>query len=585
MSLTEISVRGVRKPIVRYVYLVQDLSDAARMGGTSDNTYTTYQAAYNAADALQLLIPGSLVVILVGATTSAAVGNCSTPNWNSNVSLVGINSLVSRIGTTTITTVSAISMRVKDIGIGGVTSEGGITINMDSSQILLGTLNASSATGNGGNITVSGSNSNCSNVNTQSTAGNSGNIIFSLCSNMVIGSIFQTSSVGNVGSLAFSNVYNSTVGAITRTATSAVNNTTIGDFSIGNCENIIFQNTISISITNPLSTGAINIFIGRSNQSIMFSGQVNILGCTTGARSDVVIDLQFINCVFNNQVNVNNSGTFITERGGWIKRLEILDCKFYHRARFVNWPINPQTVDPVFGGDLLVNIKDCSFAKGINNAGFVFQNNDASYALFEIKNCESDDFNVGIAIQVNVTTPPVITFMLDGGFIDLQNIKSNMFIMTMDPVVNSAPENCVLNNCNGYAGSFETWEDFNYAFNFCNFENTGYGYGFGSIPLTKPFYIRNSRMASNGYLGFTINSGGIGVLDFVIKNSYFGFYTDILNPLTVSTSAVYNSMIESVADVGSTSSFTGTLFTSTIRRLVTEIVAGLTFNNSYDDAY
>lgn len=36
---------GFLLPIVRYVYLVNDPSDAVRMGGSPSNTYTTYQTA------------------------------------------------------------------------------------------------------------------------------------------------------------------------------------------------------------------------------------------------------------------------------------------------------------------------------------------------------------------------------------------------------------------------------------------------------------------------------------------------------------------------------------------------------------
>lgn len=587
MSLTEISVRGVRKPVVRYVYLVQDLSDAARMGGTSDNTYTTYQTAYNAADALQLLV-GGVVIILIGNITNTAAGSCSTPTWNPNVHLQGINSIVSRVGSTVITTATPITIRVNGLGlVGGITAEGGISINIVNSQVLVGTLNTSSATGNGGTLVVTGSNSNVSNLNTQSTAGNSGNITLVACSNLQVGGIFQTSSVGNVGSLSFTTVNNTTVGTITRTATSAVNNTTIGDFGIGNSENIIFQNAITISITNPLSTGTINVYIGRSNQSIMFSNTVNILGCTTSARSDVGLDLQFINCVFNNALLVNTTGTFISERGGWIKRLDMQDCKFFVRARFVNWPINPQTTDPLLFG-LTVTIKDCSFFPlSAFGGGVYFQNNDVGYSEFLIKDCESNDTTVGISLGTNIVTPPVIPWMIDNEYIDYQNVKAYISIQTYDPVLNPAPYCAILNNCNGGALILDAYEDFNFQVNMCNYDYVGYQWGHGALPLTRPWYINNSRMgAGTGGGNFSFNWGGIGgPLDLIIKNSYFGFYTDVLNPQIVSIPAAYNSFIESISDVGSTSTYTGTLFTSTIRRLVTEVVVGLTLNNSYDDAY
>jgi hypothetical protein len=75
MSLTDIRVANKSLPIARYVYLVQDASDSIRMGGVPGNTYTTFQAAYDAANTLQLALGGTnRVVIMVGNTTAAAVG-------------------------------------------------------------------------------------------------------------------------------------------------------------------------------------------------------------------------------------------------------------------------------------------------------------------------------------------------------------------------------------------------------------------------------------------------------------------------------------------------------------------------------
>lgn len=584
MSLTEISVRGVRKPIVRYVYLVQDLSDAARMGGVPENTYTTYQAAYNAANALQLLLGGTnRVGIMVGVTTAAVVGSCSATSWNPDVFIVGLHRSLSNIGPTTITTVAATTIRVKNITVGGINSEGGININMENAGVF-GALNTASTTGNAGSITITAINSSTGNLGATSTAGNSGNILINNCSNIVVGTINQTTSLGNVGTFILNAVSNSTLGTITRTATDPVGNWSIGTFSMINCRGNVFSN-ITMSITNAASTGTIEVFINRTNQANIFNGTVSILGCTTTSRSDVGIDLEFNSCVFNQPLLVNTTGTFISERGGWIKRLVMQDCESHIRTRFVNWPLNPHDTDPVLF-DLNVIVKDCEFYPlSTLSGGFYFQNNDVGYATFLIKDCESNEFNVGIRVGVNVTTPPVIPFMIDGAFIDYQNVKSNISISTADPIVNTAPYNCIINNCNGYWGYFEAYDgDFNFQLNFCNFTTASYGEGFGGItPLTKPFYINSCNMgAQSGY--FTLNGGTAGI-NFIIKNSQFTVWTDVLNPLTFLIPSVYNSLIESVADVGSGSSFTGTLYTSTIRRLVTETVAGVVLNNSYDDPY
>lgn len=584
MGLTQINVKGggVKKPIVRYVYLVNDLSDAARMGGTSDNSYTNYQLAYNAADALQIALGGTnRVVIQVGVTTAAGVGNCSVVTWNSNVLLVGIHRLLSNVGILNITTVSLATIRLKDLNSSTINSEGGLNVNFENASIF-GALNTNSTTGNAGLITVSGSNSSTGNLSATSTAGNSGAITAG-GSNLVIGNILQTTSLGNVGTLSISGLTESSIGSITRTATDPVGNRTIGQFAVANSRSNLFG-AITMIITNPLSTGTIDVFIGRTNQANIFNGTVTIQGCAGSARSDVGIDLQFINCTFNQPLLVNTAGTFVSERGGWIKRLDIQDCKFFLRARFVNWPINPQTTDPIVF-DLTVNIKNCNFFPLSGLGGLYFQNNDVGYAKFLIKDCESNDPSVGISLGTNVPTPPVIPWMIDSEYIDYQNIKSFISIQTYDPVLNPAPYCAILNNCNGSALFLAAYEDFNFQVNMCNYEVTGYEWGHGALPLTRPWYINSSRLgAATGNPSF--NWGGIGgPLDLIIKNSYFGFYADILNPQAISIPAAYNSFIESIADVGSTSTYTGTLFTSTIRRLVTEIVAGLTFNNSYDDPY
>lgn len=591
MALTDIKVPGVRKPIIQYVYLVQDVSDAARMGGTPENTYTTFQSAYDAADALQILLGGTnKVVILVGVASVLGIGNCVVTDWNANVILVGLQKETSVIGSITVTGANPATITLKDITLGsslaalGISSPPGLTLFMENAQV--GTVTTTAAGTNSGSLTITAVNSRTGSViSNNTTSGNSGNITFTNCSNLTTDLINQVSNDGNVGTFTMTRVYDSSVALLTRNALSAVNNTTLGDFAISNCANVIFGSNITMSIINPASTGTNNVFIGRSNRSIMFSGVVSILGCSTGARSDVSMNIQLVNCVFNNQLNINNAGVFVTERGGWIKNLYIQDCKFYHRARIVNWPINPQTVDPVGGGDLIFDIRDCSFAKGVTSAGLYIQNNDVSYGLFTIKACESNDFNVGIALGIDITVPPVITWMLDGGYIDIQNVKSNLSVQTYDPVLNSAPYCAIISNCNGNALYLAPYEDFNFKINMCNYDYTGYEWGHGVLPLTRPWYINSSRLgAETG--NFSFNWGGAGgPLDLVIKDSYFGFYTDVLNPQTVSLLSVYNSFIESIADAGSTSTYTGTLFTSTIRRLLTESVAGLTLNNSYDDAY
>ena len=139
---------GTSLPIVRYVYLVQDSSDAVRMGDVASNTYTTFQAAYNAADALQVALGGSnKVIIQVGNTIASTVGNLVLlTNWNTNVMLCGVASFVSNVGNITAQNAS-----------GNGFSLGVNTVNpVKLFNVTIGTIstNATGATGNSGGVFI-----------------------------------------------------------------------------------------------------------------------------------------------------------------------------------------------------------------------------------------------------------------------------------------------------------------------------------------------------------------------------------------------------------------------------------------------
>jgi len=564
MAETAITVRGTREPVVRYVYLVQDLSDAARMGGVTSNVYTTSQAAYDAAVVLQTTLGGTnkVVIQVLNTASSLTLGTVVlTANWNPNISIVGLSSANSFFGAI----------------IGGA-----FTINVSVFNI---TINAGCTSTAG--ITMTAVNSVINTLSTSSTTGDSGNIIINNSSNSTFGSFTLDSTVGNVGNTLLNNCVGCFMGSVFMRATSAIGSFNVGTFSLGNCRTVTFTGQVTLSITNAASTGQIGgIIVGRTNGFIFFNQPVNILGCTTSARSDVQItNISLYNCVFNNTFLVNTTGTFISERGGWVLTTDINNCIFHHRFRMAQWPINPK----VLGNDgvtpLTLTIKNTKFVSLSAGAlGAAIQNNDTSFEVFNISDATANDFLVGITIQTNPIFPPVVSFMIDGESINLSNIASNIFVSLYDVVPNSATYDVIMSNCSGFSTYLESWENSNFQVNMCNYQDAIYGYGFGLTPRTKPYYINSSRMSQ--FAGnSTINTGGIGVLNFIIKNSYFGYSTDVLNPWAISMSAVYNSFIESFAQATSTSSFSGTLFTSTIRRLTTESVAGLTFNNSYDDPY
>jgi hypothetical protein len=100
---------GTSQPIIRYVYLVADSADATSMGGTTKNTYTTFQTAYDAANTLQVALgANSVVIIMVGNTLTTStsginyqttVGDLTiTANYNSRIRIQGINPNISILG-------------------------------------------------------------------------------------------------------------------------------------------------------------------------------------------------------------------------------------------------------------------------------------------------------------------------------------------------------------------------------------------------------------------------------------------------------------------------------------------------------
>lgn len=177
MGLTNIQLPsgGTALPIARYVYLVQDATDATRMLGVTNNVYTTFQAAYDAANTLQLALGGTnKVTIVVGNTTAATVGNVTlTADWNVNVSISGASSATSVLGNVTLSNAAgngynfgtATAINLSNVTLGTITTTatgatgnaGTVNISMESAKtgnILAYPTNAANTTGNSGAITV-----------------------------------------------------------------------------------------------------------------------------------------------------------------------------------------------------------------------------------------------------------------------------------------------------------------------------------------------------------------------------------------------------------------------------------------------
>jgi len=224
-------------PKVRYVYLVQDASDALLMGGAANNVYTTSQTAYNAANILQLALGGTdKVIIQVGNITAAiAAGVTLTADWNTNIWLAGINQQVSNFGNIVLTNATGSGRNF------GTSTSLFISI----SNITIGTINTSAtgATGNAGSFYVRTTNTTLGNTNADVTQafnvlGNSGAINFGsfVSSGTVVGNISNrlvpNSSTGNTGEIIIEAIDGIRVGTIN--ANSVIAGTSQGNISLIN---------------------------------------------------------------------------------------------------------------------------------------------------------------------------------------------------------------------------------------------------------------------------------------------------------------------------------------------------------------
>jgi hypothetical protein len=276
MSLTDIRVANKSLPIARYVYLVQDASDSIRMGGVPGNTYTTFQAAYDAANTLQLALGGTnRVVIMVGNTTAAAVGDVIlTANWNESVWVEGISFLESEVGNITGDNAA---------GAGFSVGRALISQQVGFSKVKVGNISVSAtgAASNSGTIGIAGANAWFGNLNTNitnaaNTTGNGGAIRFTFNTNnshLIIGNI-NTSSQDPASSAGLLTINAATV-------------------SIGT---IVTSNNNSggpITIT-PSAGGTISSITVNSTGS---SANLTLKRCTTAAASSIAF--------------INNAASFV----------------------------------------------------------------------------------------------------------------------------------------------------------------------------------------------------------------------------------------------------------------------------------
>lgn len=293
MANTSITAKAsaASNPTVRYVYLVQDASDALKMGGTLQNTYTTFQTAYNAANALQTSLGSTnIVVIKVGNITSAVAGNLTlTAAYNTRVHIVGLSRFQSVLGNI-----------IGDNAVGSGFSFGGSTLlRVTLVNVTIGTVTtkATGATGNSGQINLQLTDAAVGTLSTNIT--NVGNL---------------TGPGGNVNITGVTYV----VGNITTTATpgAAVAAGNVVAISLGNTGQIGTVTTAngntsgSVSIVNMASVGEINV-----TQAATSTGFVTCTNINTLSNLNLNLDdgrAVNINRCNSGAISINNIGALAT---------------------------------------------------------------------------------------------------------------------------------------------------------------------------------------------------------------------------------------------------------------------------------
>lgn len=280
MSATDIKIAGSRLPIIRYVHLVEDATDAIRMGSTGSNVYTNAQLAWNAAVAIITANPTYNVVIQVGVTTAAGVGGVTIATLDSfsKISFVGLSNKVSVIGNITITTGSPTNSdrgRIKNITVGNFVNTAGANLSLTIQDSITG------------NLTV-----------------NNGAVLFLFDSyDSRIGDITLTTAiVTSTASLQFINCGSLYVNSITATVNAQVIvNSVIGGPGIqsGNDHPTITFGTVSM-------TGLLRP-IGSEFRNCEFIGTFTFTNSATAGG--IAFPLNFDNCKFQGAVALTaNSG-------------------------------------------------------------------------------------------------------------------------------------------------------------------------------------------------------------------------------------------------------------------------------------
>lgn len=332
-------------PIVRYVYLIPDASDATRMGGTAANVYTTFQTAYTAADTLQTTLGGTVYLVVYGDNSASNL--VLTSNFNPDIRLIGESPFLSEVGNINLNAAgtaydfgTALSpIYISNIKVGNITAQPGtsgdggeISIVVDdiiSGNIINYPTSAANILGNTKDITIFGNNgtsklSTVTNGLSALSTGNTGNLTITSNDNIVVESIFRPAGGEGtvVGNMTLQNV--EVVGTVQRFMT-AFTTTTISNCKLG-----------ELSIIEPSMSGCI---VNISNVVIIGSpgagGNIELIGIYYNTISNLTVQngqFSVIDCTFFSMYNSNfncttNNYVFYVDSPG-LNAIPISGCDF-----------------------------------------------------------------------------------------------------------------------------------------------------------------------------------------------------------------------------------------------------------------
>lgn len=331
---------GTSQPIIRCVYLVADVADATSMGGTAKNTYTTFQTAYDAANALQASLgSNSIVTIMVGNTLTASTNNFNfqtsvgdltlNANYNGRIKIQGINPNISILGNIvasnnsgsgfSIGTSLGYYFSISDIRLGNITTSATGTTGISGSLVMYSKesfisnintniTNVLNTLGNGGSINIYGSSSslkpNLNNVNyittnSMSNSSQSGSI-YMVCFNFTCGTI-STATNTNGGQISLNGVTINGTLICNSTSTISLPMTLTNSNIVGN---VTISGNIPLSINNCKITSTVfNITTTSAVDSVISNSTLSAYTHNSSTVSRVIITNSNINTLSSNIIS------------------------------------------------------------------------------------------------------------------------------------------------------------------------------------------------------------------------------------------------------------------------------------------